>query len=247
MKKPLVLGHRGASGYAPENTVISFRKAIELGCDGFELDVQLTKDNHLVVCHDEKINRTTDGVGYIKDLTLKEIKKLDAGKWFSNEFKNEKIPTLEEIFHLIKDTNLLINIEIKNGIIFYKDIEIKIINLLEKYKLEKNVIISSFNHYSIKEIKNINKNIKTGLLYMCGMIDPWIYAKRIGANAIHPLFYNINNDMVRECKKNNIEVNTFTVNHEPYISNILKTGVSGIITNFPDRVNYAINNLNKEI
>ncbi len=235
MKKVLIIAHRGASGYAPENTIIAFRKAIEMGADGLEFDVHLSKDRHLVVCHDEKIDRTTNGKGYIKDLTLKELKQLDVGSWYSKEYHNEKIPTLEEVIELTKEYDILLNIELKNGIISYDNLEEKVIDVIRKNNIEKNVIISSFNHYSIKKIRKLDSGIETGILYVAGMVDPWLYAKYLGVDAIHPIYYSISPKVIEGCENSNIKINTYTVNNKEHIKAIAKLGVNGIITNYPDR------------
>jgi glycerophosphoryl diester phosphodiesterase len=160
--------HRGASGYYPENTMMAFEKAIELGCTGIETDVHMTKDGYLVLMHDEKIDRTTDGMGYIKDYNLEELRQLDAGKWKALEFSGERIPTVEELIELAKSKDIIINFEIKTDVIWYKDIEQKLIEMIHKYNVSDKIIISSFNHYTIHKCKQIDKNIKTGLLYMEG-------------------------------------------------------------------------------
>ena len=235
MSDSKIIAHRGASGYAPENTMASFEKALSMNADGIELDVHITKDGHLIVCHDERVDRTTNGTGFIKELTLSEIRQLDAGSWFSEEFKCEKIPTLEEVFELIKHKDILLNIELKSGPIFYDGIEYQVIDMIKKYKMEDRIIVSSFNHYSLIEMKKIDKKIKTGILYMAGIVDPWVYAKRIEADAIHPLFYNINQRLIKGCKENGVLINPFTVNEEEYIIAMIISGVSGVITNYPDR------------
>jgi glycerophosphoryl diester phosphodiesterase len=114
---PKIIGHRGASHIAPENTMASFEAALKLGVDGIETDVQETKDGQLVLCHDELLNRTTNGKGLIKDYTLKELKELSAGAWFSKEYENERIPLLEELLDILKNRDILINIEIKSGVL----------------------------------------------------------------------------------------------------------------------------------
>jgi glycerophosphoryl diester phosphodiesterase len=241
LKKTLVIAHRGASGYAPENTIVAFKKAIEVGSDGIELDVHFSKDRNLIVCHDERVDRTTNGVGFIKDLTLKELKKLDAGSWYNKKYKGEKIPILNEVFELVKDKNILINIEIKSGPIIYDGIEKAIVELIEKYNIVEKVIISSFNHYSLVKIKKINNNVKTGILYIAGLVEPWVYAKRLNAEAIHPFFYSVVPEIVKGCKDNGIEINPFTVDESTHIKRMIKLGVTGLITNYPDRAIEIIN------
>lgn len=236
MERPLIIAHRGASAYAPENTIASFVKALEMKSDGIEIDVHMSKDKALVVCHDEKVDRTTDGEGFIKDFTLTELKKLDAGSWFGKEFKGQRIPELSEVLELIKDTNILLNIELKNAPITYAGIEKKTIDMIIEYGMEDRVIISSFNHYSLIEVKRINPRIKTGILYMAGLVEPWIYAKRLNADALHPLFYNLfAPDLVKGCFNNGIMLNPFTVDDERHIEALVNLKVNGIITNYPDR------------
>ncbi|MTI71530.1 MAG: glycerophosphodiester phosphodiesterase [Firmicutes bacterium] len=230
--KTKIIAHRGASGYAPENTIESFKKALILKSDGIELDVHLTKDKKLVVCHDEKVNRTTNGKGYIKDLNLKELKKLDAGSWFDKKFKNVTIPTLEEVLDLIKDKNIFLNIELKNNIIFYEDIEKKVIDTIKKYNI-KNCIISSFNHYSLLKVKKIDSNIKTGILYFSNLVDPFDYALKLEAFSIHPSYNNVDSNLMKESINKNIKINTFTVNDKNKMK-FLRNKVNGIITNYPD-------------
>ena len=163
-----------------------------MGADGIEIDVHKSKDGYLIVCHDERVDRTTNGKGLIKELTLKEIKNLDAGSWFSKEYQGQQIPILEEVLEFVKRKDILLDIEIKNGPIFYDKIEEDIVNQVKAYGLVEQTIISSFNHYSLAHIKNIAKEFKTGILYIAGMIEPWNYAKKVGASAIHPLFLTIN-------------------------------------------------------
>ncbi|HLR35897.1 MAG TPA: glycerophosphodiester phosphodiesterase [Tissierellales bacterium] len=244
MNKPLIIAHRGASFYAPENTLISYKKAVEMEADAIEIDVHRSKDGHLVVCHDEKVDRTTNGIGYIRDLNLEEIKKLDAGSWFDEKYTNMKIPLLEEVLQFVKEQSILLNIELKNGPIFYDNIEEDLIRIIKIYKLEEKVLISSFNHYSLLKMKMLAPDIKTGILYIGGMVSPWEYAKKLHADAIHPLFYTINEEIVTESIENGISVNPFTVNGEKELMLVYKFGVSGIITDRPDVAKNIINSVN---
>ena len=233
MSNANILAHRGASKIAPENTAIAFQKAFEIGADGIEFDVHLTKDKKLVVIHDERVDRTTNGIGYIKDLSLREIKKLDAGSYFSPEFAKERVLTLEEALEFARDFKL-INIEIKNIIIRYQDIERELISIIKGMKLENRVICSSFNHYSIALIKNISPEIKTGLLYVSALYQPWIYAETLGAEAIHPHYYSISFDIINACHENNIKVNVWTVDDKNTIKQMISNQVDTIITNYPE-------------
>ena len=151
-EKTKVWAHRGASGYAPENTLDAFRKAVEMGADGIELDVQMTKDGELVVIHDETIDRVSNGKGWVKDYTYEELKKFNFNKTHL-EYTKEEIPTLEQVYLLIKPTNLTINVEIKTGIVFYPGIEERVLELTDRLGMKERVIYSSFNHYTIRKIK----------------------------------------------------------------------------------------------
>lgn len=161
-KKPIIIGHRGAASLAPENTLASFKKAWEKGAEMVELDVHRTKDGHLVVIHDDKVDRTTDGKGLVKNLTLKEIKALDAGSWFSYEFKGEKVPTLEEVMDW-SCGKIYLDIEVKNST-QYPGIEKDIAGLIEKKKMEKDVIVTSFDPGCIKKLEKLNDEISSGAL-----------------------------------------------------------------------------------
>ena len=205
-----------------------------MGADGIELDVHFSADGYLVVTHDEMLERTSNGKGMVKGRTLEELKALDFGSWFSQEFKGEKIPTLEEVLWLLSGWDGLLNIEIKNGPVFYPGIEKAVADTIRKYNRINRTIVSSFNHYSLVELLEYEPEIKTAPLYMAGLYKPWEYARSMGAAAIHPLFYNIVPEVMKGCKENNIMVNPFTVDQPEYIRQIAAAGVDGIITNVPD-------------
>ncbi|MBU3145686.1 glycerophosphodiester phosphodiesterase [Clostridium sp. CF012] len=229
--------HRGASAYYPENTMLSFEKALEMGATGIETDVQVTKDGVLVLIHDEMVNRTTNGEGLVADYNYKELSKLDAGAWMGEEFAGIKIPTVEELIYLTLDKDIIINFEIKTGIVIYEDIEQKLIDLIYKHKINRKVILSSFNHYSIAKCNKISKGINTGVLYMEGIYKPYNYANTVGAKAIHPYFLAINEEVIKETKKHRTQINVFTVDDEERMKFFLDMKVDGIITNCPDKLN----------
>src|SRR5699024_7380827 len=155
-----------------------------------------------------------------------------------------KITLLEEVLQIVKEQSILLNIELKNGPIFYDNIEEDLIRIIKIYKLEEKVLISSFNHYSLLKMKMLAPDIKTGILYIGGMVSPWEYAKKLHADAIHPLFYTINEEIVTESIENGISVNPFTVNGEKELMLVYKFGVSGIITDRPDVAKNIINSVN---
>jgi len=236
-KKVKIIGHRGAKGLAPENTLAGIKKAIEYNVDIIEIDVHISKDNVPVVIHDETVNRTTNGSGYVFQLTLKELKKLDAGIKFSAEFRGEKIPTLEEVLLFLKDyPNVSLNIEIKNGPIFYTGIEEKILNLLEKYNFDKRVIISSFDHNSLKKIKEINSKVCTAILYACVLYDLGSYIEKIKVDAIHPHFNYITSDVINTAHSLDIAVNTWIVNDIEKFNKLVELGIDGVGTDYPNLI-----------
>src|SRR5690625_1827116 len=143
--------------YAPENTLASFQKAIELGADAIELDVRLTKDNIPVIIHDQTINRTSNGKGFVHNLTLNEIKTYDFGSHFSQQFENEPIPTLQEVLELIKNYPIKLHIELKNGPIIPENLEAIVLNLISHYGLEDRTTFSSFDHQSLFRLSLLNK------------------------------------------------------------------------------------------
>jgi glycerophosphoryl diester phosphodiesterase len=151
----LIYGHRGYSGKYPENTLLAFKKAIEYRADGIELDVHLTKDKKIVVCHDETIDRTYNGKGLISEMTLDELRKYD--------FKGQKIPTLEEVFDLIGPT-FKINVELKTDVIDSKELVEKVVEFIKLNNRDR-VLISSFNHKSIVYARKLGSDLKVGLLF----------------------------------------------------------------------------------
>lgn len=209
---PLILAHRGASGYAPENTLEAFSLSMEMGADGFELDVHLSRDGELIVIHDETVDRTTNGTGRIIDMTLSEIKQLNASNHVSG-YQNVKIPTLGEVFDLIQDSSHIVNVEIKTDNIFYPNLLQKCLDLEIKKRMQGRVIYSSFNHYTIRDLKQISPHSKAGLLYEAIIPDPWHYAKLLGADFIHPSAANVFvPGLVENTTKHGIGVNLWTIN-----------------------------------
>jgi glycerophosphoryl diester phosphodiesterase len=143
LPSPLILCHRGAKNYAPENTLAAFKIALELGADGFELDTQLTSDGHVVVYHDKTVNRITNGRGKLSELSLAELRELDAGSSFSEKFRGEKIPTLDEVFETI-GKRAIINVELKNFSTPFDNLAEKVCEVVCRHTMEKNILFSSF-------------------------------------------------------------------------------------------------------
>ena len=232
--KTKVWAHRGASAYAPENTLEAFQLAVDQKADGVELDVQMTKDGKLVVIHDETIRRTSGGQGRVMDYTLAELKEMKFNRTHT-EYADATIPTLAEVYELLKPAGLEINVEIKTGIIFYPEIEERLYRLELEMGMEGKIIYSSFNHYSAMKMKELNPEARVGLLYADGFQNVPSYAAKLGADALHPALYNLQYpDFLEECRKRGLLLHVWTVDEEEDIRRLVEAGIDAVITNRPD-------------
>lgn len=231
----IVMAHRGYSSKAPENTMPAFELALEAGSGGIELDVHLTKDGEVVVIHDSTLERTTNGKGSVEGHTLAELREFDAGSWFSPEFSGTKLPSLREVLELIRDRNVLLNVETKAALGF-DQLNEALALLIDEYSLWERTIISSFNHYALVHIKGIRPQARTGILYNCGLVNPWIYAKSIGASALHPHHKTMIPDLVQAAQANGMMVNVWTVDEAMDVEQAIRNKVDSIITNVPSKV-----------
>lgn len=230
----LNIAHRGFSEFYPENTMLAFEKALDYGSTAIETDVQITKDGELILIHDEILDRTTNGHGLVNNYTYKELRKLDAGSFKNKDFSNCKIPSLKELLSLIKDKNIILNLELKNSIIFYKNIEEKVISSICEENVENKIVISSFNHGSINKVKSLNPNIKTGLLFKEKIQNIDQYCKEKKPNCLNLYYKKITNNFLTEAHKKKFLINCYTVNDKSSMENLIKMNVDGIITNRPD-------------
>ena len=230
----LIFGHRGASAEAPENTLEAFELAARAGADGVELDVHCCRSGELVVAHDETVDRVSDGTGMIRDMTLSQLKALRFNRTHP-EFKNARIPLLSEVFQLLRPAGLRINIELKNSIVDYPDLERKVLEAVGKdFSLDR-VLFSSFNHHSMIRMKQLDPSVPCGLLYEGVFIRPWEYAARLGMDAIHPHWSEVllPGGECTSAHAAGIRVNTWTVNSSEAIASVLKEGADILITNDP--------------
>lgn len=227
-----IWGHRGASAHAPENTLPSFKLACDMGAHGVEMDVQITKDGELIVIHDETVDRTSDGHGHVKDLTLEELKKLNFNKNFP-AYGKVTIPTLEEVLNLLKVyEDVSVNLELKNSIVEYENLEQKTMETVQKLGLENRVIFSSFNHSSMLRMKELYPDAKVAFLHSDGIADPWEYADKYKVTAMHPWVRQIRDrEYVQKCHDKGIKVHVWTVNTPEDTKNMIEYGVDAIITN----------------
>lgn len=235
-KRPEIWAHRGFSHSYPENTMAAFRAALDLGVDGLELDVHLSRDGHMVVIHDEHLMRTTTGTGLIINHTLEELKRVDAGSKFDSKFAGETIPTLEEVLDLVSESkrSITLNIEIKSGIVPYPNLECLAYDAVHRRGLSQNVVFSSFNHFAMRNLVQTYRDARIGLLYMAGLVDPWRYAQFLQASALHPLFYSIDKSIVADSHRAGVAVHAYTVDDVADMERLASYGVDAIITNRPD-------------
>ena len=233
-ERPLVWAHRGASGYLPENTMEAYEKAVELGADGIELDVHLSKDGKIVVIHDEKLERVSDGKGWVKDLTLEELRRFNYNR-MKPQLAYAHIPTLEEVYDYIRPTGKTINVELKTGIVFYPGLEEMVVRLTKDMGMEEQVLYSSFNHYSCKKLMELNPQAYVGFLCADGGIDQVQYVASHGAAAVHPALCNLQYPgYIGDAAKLGIDINPWPVNEEEHMVLCCKAGVNAMITDYPD-------------
>ena len=230
---PVILGHRGAPKVAPQNTLVSFRKTLEMGADGVELDVRLSKDRKLVIIHDALVDNVTDGRGYVSNYTLRELKQLDAGRWFSKEFQGERIPTLEEALDILRSFKV-INIELKNDLVPYEGIEEIFLSFISNLDIKERIIVSSFDHQLLLRIKTLDNSVKTGVLYSCRPENPNLLAIDVKADNLHPFWASVDENTVRNAHNVGLRIFPWTVDEEFYIRRLLEWNIDGIITNSPD-------------
>lgn len=232
----LNIAHRGFSSCFPENTMLAFCEAERAGCDGIELDVHLTRDGVPVIIHDENIRRTTDGDGLVSSFSFTELRAFNASASWNGKYPFQSIPSLEEYFQWVKGTGLITNIELKNGVIDYPDLEKKVIGLIRRYGLEERILFSSFNHISMQRCKQLAPAIPCGLLYSCWIVNPGAYAAGLGVECVHPRFLSLTDETIAEIHRHHIRINAWTINEEDDIRRLAGQGIDGFITNFPDRV-----------
>lgn len=234
MAQTKIFAHRGASAYAPENTMIAFALAMEQGADGVELDVQLTKDGEVVVIHDEVIDRVSDGGGAVRDYTLKQLRQFSFHNSFE-QYKGVWIPTLSEVLKLLAPSGMTVNIELKTGIYRYPGIVEKVLAVVRKRGMEDRVIYSSFNHYSIQKIRELAPEAQTAYLLSDVILHAEAYARENGVKGLHPALYHVRmENLLKEYLNSGLAVRVWTVNEPEDMKQLTEAGVDAVITNVPD-------------
>ena len=231
-----IIAHRGYSGKYPENTMLSFRKAVEAGADGSELDVHLSRDGEVMIMHDEALKRTAGREGYIWDYTRAELEGISAGKTKDDSYGFTPVPSLEEYLSMIKPTGLYTNIELKTAPVYYPGIEEKTLELVSRFGLLDRIIFSSFNWLSVFRIRQLCPEAVTGLLFD-GMklvnIGSCIHAS--GIDCYHPSYKLLDDGAVGELKESGVRINVWTVNEPGEMLQCKAWGIDGLITNEPEK------------
>jgi glycerophosphoryl diester phosphodiesterase len=227
-----IWGHRGAFHFAPENTLKAFELAAEMGADGVELDVQLTRDGEVVVIHDETVDRTSDGKGHVKDFTLAELKRLNFNKRGITPPPFMEIPTLEETLALLAAKGLEINIELKTGAVWYEGLAEKALRLVREFGLLEKTIWSSFNYFSLRPIKILEPCARVALLCGGGILATGEICEKIGAEALHCSVKQLGvPGLAEDCKERGIKLRPWTVDKEADLRRCEELGADAVITN----------------
>lgn len=227
----LVIAHRGASSYAPENTMAAFRLAAEQGADAIELDVQATADGHLLIMHDPEVDRTTDGTGELARLRLSEIRSLDAGRWYGPAFRRERVPLLEEVLEFARG-RLLVDIELKVA-----GVETEVIRLIRRTGMDDSVLITSFLAHALEPCRSLVADIPIGLLHAGDALQE---AQRVGAQVYLPSVEGLTPQLAAACRRAGLLVIPWTIRTEDQARAALQIGVDGIIANDPRLVRQVL-------
>lgn len=230
----LAIAHRGASGYAPENTFAAFRRATALGAGFIETDLQLSRDARLVAIHDATVNRTTNGQGAVHDMTLAELRRLDAGSWFGSEFAGERIPTIEEILEFANKHDVVFYLEMKPSGSWGGEHAL-ISALRESGEIARTVVIS-FDPAILAGVRKIEPTLMTGLLFEGHIPNPLDKAIEIGARQLAVRGDLVTPRLLKEARGRDLQVVCWTVNHPGHMRLLVQAGVDGIISDYPDRL-----------
>lgn len=232
--EPPLIAHRGASLYAPENTILAFRKAKECGLAWVEFDVMLTQDRVPIVIHDERVDRTTNGTGWVRELPYSNIQNLDAGGWFANEFCGEKIPTLKQVLLMLEELNLSANIEIKSSVNQEEETVLKVIEEIKNnLNYHSQILISSFSVSILRLVKSHGPSLNLGYL-----MDEWNDSWNETCNELGCLSINVKQEILNparivEIKNTGILLLAYTVNNEIRAHELFRQGVDAIFTDNP--------------
>lgn len=246
-KQPTIFAHRGASAHAPENTLAAFHLALTHNADAFELDAKLSADGHVVVIHDQTVDRTTDSHGEVNKMTLAALRELDAGSFFDIAFHGERIPTLDQVFEIFGHQTL-INVELTNYASISDDLPKRVVDLVKRHRLEKNILFSSFNRRALITAYRLLPEVPIGLLTQPGRrgwwARSWLGRMSIPCEALHPEKTDVNQKLVVSLHKQGRRINVWTVNKPDDIRRLCALGVDGIFTDDPRLARQVLNECN---
>jgi glycerophosphoryl diester phosphodiesterase len=230
--KVKITAHRGASGYAPENTSASMKEAINMRADFAELDVQETADGEIVLLHDEKLKRTTESGRNIWEMNYDEVKSLDAGSWYHEKFIGEPLPKLSDVIDLVRG-KIKLNIELKiNG--HERKLADRTVKIVQEKNFSNECFFTSFDYSQIKRVKEIDSTFKVGLIFKKMPDTINVFTADFKVLSVH--FALVNEEFVRKARENDKEVHVWTVNDEKEMKRLIRLGVTSIITNYPDKL-----------
>jgi glycerophosphoryl diester phosphodiesterase len=234
MRKPWVIAHRGASGHAPENTLVAFERAVQLGAPFIETDLHLTRDARFVAIHDATLERTTNGRGNVHDFTLHELRRLDAGLWYDRAFMGQKIPTLEEALEFSRKHDVVFYLEIKYDAAW--GMHHALVGALRKEQDAARTIVISFDPGTLDSVRKLDASIMTGLLVDELRPESVKAAVDVGARQLCPRYMSVTAELVEQAHRSDLHVATWTVNQTEEMRAVIAVGVDGVMTDFPDRL-----------
>jgi len=238
MPRPWIIAHRGASAYAPENTLAAFQRAVELGAPFIETDLHLTRDARFVAFHDKVLQRTTNGQGSVHEYTLAELRELDAGKWFDRQFEGERIPTLDEVLRFARDKDVVFYLEIKYEAAW--GMHHALVAALREHDASARTIVISFDPGTLKSVRELDASMMVGLLGERAEDDLVKMALAVGARQICPRHDIVTRELVERAHTEGLRVASWTVNKMEEMRAVLAAGVDGVITDVPDRLRALI-------
>lgn len=241
MRKPWVIAHRGASGSAPENTMVAFQRAVELGAEFIETDLHLTRDARFVAIHDATLDRTTNGHGAVRDMTLAQLRELDAGKWFDREFMDERIPTLEQILQFANDRDVVFYLELKYDSAW--GMHHALVGALRGVENASRTMVISFDRAQIEAVRKLDPGIMTGFLVDAVDGDPVQTTIDVGARQLCPRADLVTPELVKRAHEKDLLVATWTVDNPEDMRRLIDAGVDGVMSNFPDRLRAVVSSL----
>lgn len=236
--RPWIVGHRGAPGHAPENTMASFRRAVELGATFIETDLRLSHDAKFVAMHDATLDRTSNGRGLVRDFTLAQLRELDAGSWYGQEFAGERIPTLEEVLNFAREADVVFYLEIKHESGW--GVHHGVVSALRAANEPARTVVISFDPSMLGQLRRLDAGLLTGMLFENSMVNPVAKAQEIGARQIAPRADLVTPQLLSEARDAGLQVVTWTVNEPARMEQLISLGVNGIMTDYPDRLREAV-------